>query len=300
MAVAVPQLPYIDFNNKFTSMEQENIDYNGLCQGIPFNYNLDISLPTVIRQSMFEKLPNDYYSSYEYSPLSEIEVTQVMTEEVCEEIQNFIIEHDASNTYPNIFPMSAVNLDAIKQEHDSDNDSVVLDFENLDFLDDHSSGSVSEIDDFGDSIDADNKSDRRPSSDSGYSETSTILPCFESISRSGSLESEDSDIDDKPYCKSNRGAKHNLLWKFLLQKLDDPNNNCVSWVSKKEGTFKFEDTVTISKEWGSRKRKSDMNFEKLSRGIRHYYKSGLMSRVSSERLVYKFHWSSVPKRHRKY
>ncbi|XP_050408631.1 ETS-related transcription factor Elf-4 isoform X2 [Patella vulgata] len=300
MAVAVPQFPYIDFNNRFTSMEPENNDYNGSYQGIPLNYNCDIGgLPSVIRQSMFENLPTDY-NSFEYAAMSEIQINQVFTEEVDEDIQNFIIEHDASNNFPNIFPMSAVNLESIKQEHDSDNDSVLLDFENLDFLDDHSSGSASEMDDSSDSIHADNKSTRRPSSDSGYSETSAILPCFESISRSGSLESEDSDIDDKPYCKSNRGAKHNLLWKFLLQKLDDPYNKCVSWVDKEGGTFKFEDTVTISKEWGSRKRKNDMNFEKLSRGIRHYYKSGLMSRVSSERLVYKFHWSSVPKRHRKY
>ena len=64
------------------------------------------------------------------------------------------------------------------------------------------------------------------------------------------------------------GAKNILLWKFLLAELSAPNTPWIKWVNKTEGTFRFMDTVEVSKRWGQKKQKADMNFEKLSRGIR--------------------------------
>lgn len=108
-----------------------------------------------------------------------------------------------------------------------------------------------------------------------------------------------SDEDDRgvvPRCR--RGAKNILLWKFLLQELRNPNVTHVKWENEHEGTFKFVDTNECSKLWGQMKKKEDMNFEKLSRGIRHYYRDGLMSRKDGIRLVYKFNWDRVPKQFR--
>ena len=64
------------------------------------------------------------------------------------------------------------------------------------------------------------------------------------------------------------GAKNVLLWKFLLEELSKPNGNNVQWVDEREGLFRFVDTTEVSKLWGLKKNKDDMNFGKLSRGIR--------------------------------
>lgn len=95
--------------------------------------------------------------------------------------------------------------------------------------------------------------------------------------------------------KRKRGAKNILLWKFLLAELSAPNPVSIKWVNKSEGTFRFMDTVEVSRRWGQKKQKADMNFEKLSRGIRHYYKNKFMTRIDGVRLVYKFNWSKIPK-----
>ncbi|KAK3101538.1 hypothetical protein FSP39_004290 [Pinctada imbricata] len=65
------------------------------------------------------------------------------------------------------------------------------------------------------------------------------------------------------------GAKNILLWKFILDQLRMENNDIIKWVDRSSGTFRFVDTLEISKKWGERKKKTDMNFEKLSRGIRY-------------------------------
>lgn len=110
---------------------------------------------------------------------------------------------------------------------------------------------------------------------------------------------DDEDAEYKPYCDSRRGAKKNLLWKFLLWVLDN-QTDLAQWTDVRKGIFKFVDTARISTMWGQRKHKRDMTFEKLSRGIRHYYKRGLMERMPHTRLVYKFNWEKVPRRFRKF
>ncbi|XP_052243223.1 transcription factor ets-4-like isoform X2 [Dreissena polymorpha] len=99
-------------------------------------------------------------------------------------------------------------------------------------------------------------------------------------------------------CK--RGAKNILLWKFLLEELRNSGVRSahIKWENEQEGTFKFVDTTECSRRWGQMKKKADMNFEKLSRGIRHYYRDGLMSRKDGIRLVYKFNWEHVPLKYR--
>ncbi|XP_064602506.1 ETS-related transcription factor Elf-1-like isoform X2 [Liolophura sinensis] len=118
---------------------------------------------------------------------------------------------------------------------------------------------------------------------------------------SSSDDVSDSDEEEPRTRKGKRGSKSVLLWKFLLDSLADPDNvpHILKWENKESGIFKFVDTGAVAKMWGQQKRKQDMNFEKLSRGIRHYYKGGMMNRVEGKRLVYKFNWKKVPREYRR-
>ena len=55
------------------------------------------------------------------------------------------------------------------------------------------------------------------------------------------------------------------------------------------GIFKIEDSVRVAKLWGERKNRPQMNYDKLSRSIRQYYKKGIIRKTdNSKRLVYQF------------
>ena len=45
--------------------------------------------------------------------------------------------------------------------------------------------------------------------------------------------------------------------------------------------------------WGLRKRKPNMNYDKLSRAIRYYYDKKIMHKVQGKRYVYKFNFDTV-------
>ncbi|KAI6235990.1 Sterile alpha motif pointed and Ets domain containing protein, protein [Aphelenchoides besseyi] len=87
----------------------------------------------------------------------------------------------------------------------------------------------------------------------------------------------------------NSGSIH--LWHFIRELLDKPNEyqTCVRWVDRKEGTFKIESSHHLARFWGLRKNRSQMNYDKLSRSLRQYYKKGIIQKPEKkQRLVYKF------------
>lgn len=85
------------------------------------------------------------------------------------------------------------------------------------------------------------------------------------------------------------------LWQFLLELLTDKTNtHIISWAGE-EGEFKLNDPEAVSKLWGMRKRKPNMNYDKLSRAIRYYYDKKIMRKVSGKRYVYKFDFSTIAK-----
>ena len=51
------------------------------------------------------------------------------------------------------------------------------------------------------------------------------------------------------------------------------------------GIFKIEDSVRVAKLWGQRKNRPAMNYDKLSRSIRHYYKKGIIKKTASSNRV---------------
>jgi len=85
------------------------------------------------------------------------------------------------------------------------------------------------------------------------------------------------------------------LWQFLLELLTDKTNtHIISWAGE-EGEFKLNDPEAVSKLWGMRKRKPNMNYDKLSRAIRYYYDKKIMRKVSGKRYVYKFDFGTIAK-----
>ncbi|EPY84258.1 hypothetical protein CB1_000487023 [Camelus ferus] len=81
------------------------------------------------------------------------------------------------------------------------------------------------------------------------------------------------------------------LWQFLKELLLKPHSygRFIRWLNKKKGIFKIEDSAQVARLWGIRKNRPAMNYDKLSRSIRQYYKKGIIRKPDiSQRLVYQF------------
>ncbi|XP_007468133.1 PREDICTED: ETS-related transcription factor Elf-5 isoform X3 [Lipotes vexillifer] len=79
------------------------------------------------------------------------------------------------------------------------------------------------------------------------------------------------------------------LWEFVRDLLLSPEENCgiLEWEDREQGIFRVVKSEGLAKMWGQRKRNDRMTYEKLSRALRYYYKTGILERVD-RRLVYKF------------
>ena len=113
--------------------------------------------------------------------------------------------------------------------------------------------------------------------------------------------SPDSPLLMPPPCKKGRGRprlprrkkkteKLGRLWEFLRDLLKNPDYcpSLIVWENYEEGMFRFVHSDKVAKLWGSKKENPDMNYEKLSRAMRYYYKSQVLQPVYGRRLVYKF------------
>ncbi|CAN0432827.1 unnamed protein product [Lampetra planeri] len=81
------------------------------------------------------------------------------------------------------------------------------------------------------------------------------------------------------------------LWQFLWELLLNPcdGSRLIRWLNRDKGIFKIEDSVEVARLWGIRKNRPAMNYDKLSRSIRQYYKKGIIRKTEiSQRLVYQF------------
>ena len=88
-----------------------------------------------------------------------------------------------------------------------------------------------------------------------------------------------------------RGSSSNIhLWQFVKELLNQSQHSgCIHWVDRDQGIFKIVDSVRVAELWGKRKNRPAMNFDKLSRSLRQYYKKGIMKKTSRpQRLVYQF------------
>ena len=96
---------------------------------------------------------------------------------------------------------------------------------------------------------------------------------------------------ERPLLSASRRKRTICLWQFLKELLLMPQSyqTWIRWLDRNSGIFKIEDSVSVAKLWGERKNRPAMNYDKLSRSIRQYYKKGIIQKTSqSKRLVYQF------------
>lgn len=116
----------------------------------------------------------------------------------------------------------------------------------------------------------------------------TILSIASSPASSSPVVSSSTTTNTKP---NRQGSAHIHLWQFLKELLSQPQTygTALRWIDRKQGIFKIEDSVRVARLWGRRKNRPAMNYDKLSRSIRQYYKKGIMKKTErSQRLVYQF------------
>lgn len=118
---------------------------------------------------------------------------------------------------------------------------------------------------------------------------SSILMLLLSISDEEEEPSPPASDPSKP--STSRTGSQIHLWQFLKELLSSPqtHGSCIRWLDRTKGIFKIEDSVKVARLWGKRKNRPAMNYDKLSRSIRQYYKKGIMKKTErSQRLVYQF------------
>ena len=80
-----------------------------------------------------------------------------------------------------------------------------------------------------------------------------------------------------------------LLWDFLQQLLNDSQQrytSYISWKNKDTGVFKIVDPAGLAKLWGIQKNHLSMNYDKMSRALRYYYRVNILRKVQGERHCY--------------
>ncbi|KAK9722684.1 Ets-domain [Popillia japonica] len=82
-----------------------------------------------------------------------------------------------------------------------------------------------------------------------------------------------------------------LLWDFLQQLLNDPSQrytSYIAWKNRETGVFKIVDPAGLAKLWGIQKNHLSMNYDKMSRALRYYYRVNILRKVQGERHCYQF------------
>jgi len=101
----------------------------------------------------------------------------------------------------------------------------------------------------------------------------------------------DSDSEDAPPSPPSGGRHHIQLYQFLKLMLNNHRRYGASirWINREEGIFKIENSTEVARQWGIRKNRPKMNYDKMSRSIRQYYDKGVMKKtLRPQRLVYQF------------
>ncbi|KAM0729878.1 Ets DNA-binding protein pokkuri [Formica fusca] len=99
-----------------------------------------------------------------------------------------------------------------------------------------------------------------------------------------------------PSDSSEPNTNGRLLWDFLQQLLNDPQqryHNFIAWKSRDTGVFKIVDPPGLARLWGIQKNHLSMNYDKMSRALRYYYRVNILRKVQGERHCYQFLRNSV-------
>merc|ERR1712012_1281906 len=77
---------------------------------------------------------------------------------------------------------------------------------------------------------------------------------------------------------------------WIVKLLRDPETNpsVIMWEDEPEGKFRVINSTAFAQLWAKEKKTPAMNYEKLSRAMRYYYRNKEIEMVKGERLTYKF------------
>ena len=87
------------------------------------------------------------------------------------------------------------------------------------------------------------------------------------------------------------GTNGRLLWDFLQQLLNDHQqrySRYIAWKNRDTGVFKIVDPPGLARLWGIQKNHLSMNYDKMSRALRYYYRVNILRKVQGERHCYQF------------
>jgi len=86
-----------------------------------------------------------------------------------------------------------------------------------------------------------------------------------------------------------KGSKQKISgWIVSLLRSPETNPSVITWEDEPNGKFRVTDSARYAELWGEVKQNPNMNYEKLSRAMRYYYKNKEISMVANERLTYAF------------
>ena len=76
------------------------------------------------------------------------------------------------------------------------------------------------------------------------------------------------------------------LWEFLLELLADERcKSIICWRREEEGEFQLLNHNEVAKRWGMFKQRGGMDYGKLSRALRLYYREGIITKVIFDILI---------------
>merc|ERR1712062_770848 len=147
-------------------------------------------------------------------------------------------------------------------------------------------------------------------------EQDSASDCYtDDIEEEEEMEEEVNDDEEYVQPNENKGSKksnastskhievrYGKLWEFIrdLLKNEKYNPKIIMWEDVDKGEFRIVDSVLVAKLWATVKKNKKMNYEKLSRAMRYYYKQNIFGIVENKRLVYRFgskakNWKPVGK-----
>ncbi|KAM7339916.1 hypothetical protein ACRRTK_000531 [Alexandromys fortis] len=117
------------------------------------------------------------------------------------------------------------------------------------------------------------------------------VPCEAFQSAAFTTSSKSSQQSDRATLSRYRKTNHRgpiQLWQFLLELLHDGDrSSCIRWTGNSR-EFQLCDPKEVARLWGERKRKPGMNYEKLSRGLRYYYRRDIVLKSGGRKYTYRF------------
>ncbi|XP_040832484.1 ETS translocation variant 2 [Ochotona curzoniae] len=119
-------------------------------------------------------------------------------------------------------------------------------------------------------------------------ESATFSGCQSSALTSSSNLSQPSDPPSLARAPKTNHRGPIQLWQFLLELLHDrARRSCIRWTGNSR-EFQLCDPKEVARLWGERKRKPGMNYEKLSRGLRYYYRRNIVHKSGGRKYTYRF------------